>query len=308
MSRQRRPNLPGVPFHVTARLQNREPLFEGLQREVITQILGNARVGRVSVVAYAVMPNHLHILVVQGERPLSRYMQPLLRQVALLIMKRWRREGHMFERRYHASPCLDPDYFRNAVAYIHLNPVRAGLCGSASDFVWTSHRQFREGSLPEVSTSHSLAMADALKMFAECDNDDMRTCSGSYDRYVIARRRLDAHAIEGGPYIGPALPTCRAGDAWWNVWCGRPAIRGSRHRSPYDEPRLQLRDIAAQVLVELAPGMDLRALRSGARGRQLVRIRRIVIARALKAGFRNQQIARYLDVSTTTVSAAACSR
>jgi DNA-binding NarL/FixJ family response regulator len=62
------------------------------------------------------------------------------------------------------------------------------------------------------------------------------------------------------------------------------------------------------ALVTLAPNMPLDELRSGGRSRPVVNVRRQVIARALNAGFRPHQIARFLNISPTTVSLASGSR
>lgn len=120
MGRQLRPQLPGVPFHVTARVQGRAAWFTGVERPLENRILAAPRRSDATLLAYAVMPNHLHLVVVQGSQPLSQLMQPLLTRIALLVQRRTGREGHIFERRFRASPCLDPDYLRNAIAYVHL--------------------------------------------------------------------------------------------------------------------------------------------------------------------------------------------
>ncbi|MGH7465566.1 MAG: transposase, partial [Longimicrobiales bacterium] len=150
MGRLLRPALPGAPFHITARTQWQEPLFAGAEEEVATLIRGSIDRSDAQLLAYAVMGNHIHVIVVQGRRPLSAYMQPLLRRIALVVNRRRDRRGHVFGRRYSHSVCQDPEYFRSMVAHVHLNPVRAGICGKPDDYRWTSHRDYARGTDPDT--------------------------------------------------------------------------------------------------------------------------------------------------------------
>ena len=56
------------------------------------------------------------------------------------------------------------------------------------------------------------------------------------------------------------------------------------------------------ALQELAPDLPLSELRSGSSSRPLVRVRCVIIVRALMAGYSNRRIARFLNISDTTVS------
>jgi putative transposase len=68
----------------------------------------------------------------------------------------WRHgyEGHVFERRFW-SKLVETDYHLFETArYIVLNPVRAGLCGTAVDWNWSSYRKTMGMTAkgPELST------------------------------------------------------------------------------------------------------------------------------------------------------------
>jgi REP element-mobilizing transposase RayT len=253
------------------------------------------------LVAYAVMPNHLHVVLIQGDRPLSAYMQPLLCRIALLVQRRHRREGHVFERRYRESACTDAEYFRNAVAYVHLNPVRARLCNDPSSYDWTSHRAFCGRTA--VSARFEMNIAAALRAFEVAECASARDRRAAYFNFLGWRVRMDAFLAAGGQPADPAAPArpwCRAGDAHWAREVG-VADRGAPE-PVQPRPRADLRQIARQIIAEDAPGMNLDWVRSGERTRTLVVVRRRVIARALDAGHTRSQIARYLQVSLTTVS------
>src|SRR5690606_28499612 len=89
--------------------------------------------------AYVIMPNHLHLVLRQGEEPLWRFMQPYLRRIAIQVQRTHEREGRVFERRYRDRYCADADHLRTAILYTHLNPIRAGLCSDPREYPWSSH-------------------------------------------------------------------------------------------------------------------------------------------------------------------------
>ena len=77
----RRPRLlaPGVLYHVIVRGNQRQKTFlsDG-DYQAYLEMLGRYR-GRLglTVYAYCLMPNHVHLLVETGAQPLSRFMQSL---------------------------------------------------------------------------------------------------------------------------------------------------------------------------------------------------------------------------------------
>ena len=50
--------------------------------------------------AWALMPNHVHLLLQTGKQPLTWVMHRLLVRYAVGFNHRWRREGHLFQNRY----------------------------------------------------------------------------------------------------------------------------------------------------------------------------------------------------------------
>jgi len=53
-----------------------------------------------SVIAWALLPNHIHLLVRTGERPLATAMRGLLTGYAGAFNRRHKRAGHLFQNRY----------------------------------------------------------------------------------------------------------------------------------------------------------------------------------------------------------------
>ena len=95
-----------------------------------------------SILAYCLMGNHFHFAIRVENIPLSRVMHRLLTAYVLGFNVRHAREGHLFQARYKSVLCLDDAYLIALIRYIHMNPVRAGLVSSPSDWPWSSHRQY----------------------------------------------------------------------------------------------------------------------------------------------------------------------
>ncbi|HSD50374.1 MAG TPA: transposase [Candidatus Methylomirabilis sp.] len=83
-----------------------------------------------TVYAWALLPNHAHLLVRTGPRPLARMMRSLLTGYAGTFNLRHRRKGHLFQNRYKSIVVEEELYFLELVRYIHLNPLRSGVVKS----------------------------------------------------------------------------------------------------------------------------------------------------------------------------------
>ena len=95
-----------------------------------------------SIYAFALMANHAHILLKSGEQGLSTFMRRLLSGYAQYFNRRHQRVGHLFQNRYKSIICQEEAYFEKLVAYIHLNPLRAGLVNTFEElasYSWSGH-------------------------------------------------------------------------------------------------------------------------------------------------------------------------
>jgi len=140
MARQARTVIPGQVMHVMVRGNNRETLFftPDDRRTYLEWLREAARQFGCAVHAFALMPNHVHLLLTpQNEDSLSKTMQSLGRRYAQYFNQQHQRSGTIWEGRYRSS-LIDPDYFLRCMRYIELNPVRAGYESSPQDSTWTS--------------------------------------------------------------------------------------------------------------------------------------------------------------------------
>jgi REP element-mobilizing transposase RayT len=128
------------------------------------------------IYAWALVPNHFHLLVRTGKMPLSRSMQRLLTGHAGTFNRRYRRVGHLFQNRYRSTVCEDELYFLELVRYIHLNPIRAKLVKDLRElemYPYSGHSAV-VGKIPrpwqetdEVLTRFGERRSEAIKKYRE---------------------------------------------------------------------------------------------------------------------------------------------
>lgn len=315
MGRDRRPYLPGGIFHLTARTIRRERTLTPRLRTAALHALSEvAPRSRAQVLAVAIMANHLHIVVRQGERPLSALMQPLLRRMARRVQKEHGLDGPVFWRPYACEPCLDPWHARNAIVYTHLNPVRAHLCDDPSEYRWTSHVLYtgapNDALPPELRRlSEVLDPSVALPLFATGPEHTSERLRGDYRAFVDWRLMEDA-AAGSDDRASDEDRVQRPPSEWWNPPWGAamsplfhaPVRPGPRLHD--DRPTVYAPDMATLAQATLAveaPGMRLESIKGRGGGRTRSRIRHIIIRRLHAAGYRNIQVARFLDLSESAV-------
>ena len=79
------------------------------------------------IFAWALLPNHFHLLMQTGRVPIGRVMARLLTGHAVTFNLRHRRSGKLYQNRFKSIICDEEEYLLELVRYIHLNPLRAGL-------------------------------------------------------------------------------------------------------------------------------------------------------------------------------------
>jgi putative transposase len=139
--------LPDGIYHAFNRGVERRTIF--LDRYDYSRFLAQMRRSldrepSVTLLAYALMPNHFHVLVQQSDQlGMSRFMRRLSTGYAMYFNKRYKRVGSLFQGKYKAVRVIGPAHLIDVSRYIHLNSERAGLgwsqqaYSSLADYVGT---------------------------------------------------------------------------------------------------------------------------------------------------------------------------
>jgi len=183
--------------------------------------------------AYCYMTNHVHALIQVGNEPLGRLMQRVAGQYARATQARLQTTGHLFENRYYTVLVDTDSYLMEVIRYIHLNPVRARLVNTPTEYPWSSHHAFVGSRAdPWVTTDFALstfasdrgkaieayeafvqlALADPEERspFENCNANDARILGGDdFARRMMgvkwkprSRKTLDQLVEEGCQHFG----------------------------------------------------------------------------------------------------------
>jgi REP element-mobilizing transposase RayT len=110
--------------------------------DFVARVAGLAAAGAFTLYAWALLPNHAHLLVRTGPRPLARAMRSLLTGYAGAFNRRHKRVGHLFQNRYKSIIVEEEPYLLELVRYLHLNPLRAHVVPDLQRLArspWTGH-------------------------------------------------------------------------------------------------------------------------------------------------------------------------
>jgi REP element-mobilizing transposase RayT len=142
MSRPLRLEFEGALYHVSARGDRREPIFDDDDdRRALLEVVrqGVERFDAV-VFAYCLMDNHYHF-VLQTQKPnLSRLMRHINGVYTQSYNRQHGKVGHLFQGRFKAVLVDRDAYLLEVCRYVDLNPVRAGMVKRPPNWAWSSYR------------------------------------------------------------------------------------------------------------------------------------------------------------------------
>ncbi len=152
MARPLRIEYPGALYHVINRGHRKEKIFRRVaDREIfLEKLIAARRKFGIVVHAYCLMDNHFHLLIETPNANLARAMHTFHASYANWFRVKYQLVGSVFQGRYKAVLVERDDYLVRLSAYIHLNPVRAGLVDEPEEHRWSSYGQYLTGEATEL--------------------------------------------------------------------------------------------------------------------------------------------------------------
>ncbi|MFA5206611.1 MAG: transposase [Lentisphaeria bacterium] len=199
MARPLRVEFPGALYHVVNRGNRRERVFRSQADYTLflDRLEQFAKKFDVAVLSYCLMANHFHLFLRTRQANLSRFMQSLLTSFTVVVNRRDRTSGHLFQGRFSAQLVEGEGHFDTVSRYIHLNPVRTQAARELplverrrmlAEFRWSSF-PFLVGLAPSPAW---LLAAEILDGFGNNRRDQMR----AYRRYVEQGLTTDIRSPE----------------------------------------------------------------------------------------------------------------
>ncbi|HUJ16831.1 MAG TPA: transposase [Nitrospirota bacterium] len=171
MARPLRIEYPGAVYHVTARGNEKKPVFkDDADRLNFLNTLQhvNKRYNWLCQ-TYCLMTNHYHLLIETPDGNLALGMRQLNGVYTQLFNKRHNRTGHLFQGRYKAILIQKDSHLLEVCRYVVLNPVRAGMAEKPDDYSWSSYRATagKEKPHPSLTTDWVLGQFSGKRGKAE---------------------------------------------------------------------------------------------------------------------------------------------
>jgi REP element-mobilizing transposase RayT len=303
MPRVARSAAPGSLQHLISRFCHREFRLDTAGRRECLRRYEHA-CGRVSwrLLGFALMSSHLHHVALAGLEPPSRLMAPFNSGLAMWLNRQDGRLGPAFAARF-TNVTVAPEQAARLLAYVHNNPVRAGLVSDPADSTWTSHRAYlgEETAPPWLDVERGLALAgfdsspagraafhDYVRAQAGCERDTALSGSTTRGMLAAARRR------EGGPVEPCSVRVVETGEAELPTWRRREISLVP----PWPGPLAGIIACAGEIC-----SVDPTRMISRDRRRTVVRARRVSIVAATRLmGRPLTEIAAALGISVSAAS------
>ena len=148
---------------------NRQPVFRAREdfEAMLALLAAASQAADVTIHAYVLMHNHFHLLATPaGLTSLSTVMQMVGRSYVRSYNDRYDRTGALWEGRFKAIPIDSERYLFTCMAYIELNPVRAGIVAVPADYPWSSYAHNAGIAMNALVRAHPLYWALGNTPFA----------------------------------------------------------------------------------------------------------------------------------------------
>lgn len=202
-------------YHVTARGVGKHRIFEDDRdrQRMLDSIARFKQKCGVSVIAWAFMENHFHILVRAQLADLGSFMSSLLTSYSQAFNGRHGHVGHVFQGRYHSDPVETDSYLLEVVRYIHLNPLSSGNV-RPEDYRWSSYRQYLgEAGICDTSmVSRQFGSVEDLRSFHDCKADQAMVYLDGYHPRIDDARAAEIAESMFGPHFSDRIVSMKKGE------------------------------------------------------------------------------------------------
>lgn len=137
----------GAAYHITARGNHRNDIFrddEDFQYylKVIEEALLYYGNHNYQLICYCLMDNHVHLMIKTDDRPLANLISRISSIYTRYFNKKYNYIGHLFQDRYYSELIEDDKQMLETSRYVHLNPVKAKMVETPSEYRWSSYTMF----------------------------------------------------------------------------------------------------------------------------------------------------------------------
>jgi len=305
MPRHVRLDIPGVLQHVIVRgVEKRRIFLDNKDRSLFVDRLSSLLLDTdTDCLAWALLPNHIHLLLRPNHDKLSTFMRRLLTGYAVTFNLRHKRSGHLFQNRYKSIICEEEPYLLELVRYIHLNPLRAGLITTIDQldkYQWSGHAILMgKRALPGQNTSEVLLRFSAT----------LSTARSNYKAFVAGGISMGKR----NDLIGGGLRRSLQTEDPREITAHDERVLGTgsfmEEIIKHDKTSRRLRAMSLDEIIQAVAsfyGTDPKHLRERTRKRAVADARCLISYVAVRQmGYSGQEVAERFNVTRSGVSKAA---
>ncbi len=133
-------------YHIVLRGINKQRIFEDDEDSLyfLEKLKIYKDISGYEIYAYCLMSNHVHLLMKEGEEPLSTAFRRIGASYVYWYNWKYSRAGHLFQDRFRSEPVETDEYFLTVMRYIHQNPLKAGIVKEIQEYPWSSYREYSQ--------------------------------------------------------------------------------------------------------------------------------------------------------------------
>jgi len=160
----------GYPHHITQRGNNRATVFfDDEDRLTYLRLLGvYSQKHNLQILAYCLMSNHIHLLVLPGtETSLARGVGLTNQVYTQYLNRKLNQSGRIWQNRFFSCVVENDQYLWAVARYIECNPLKVGLVESAETYQWSSAKAHITGTKDNLLSPNSWLSTHQQRDFAE---------------------------------------------------------------------------------------------------------------------------------------------
>lgn len=179
-------------YHIVIRGNNRQILFEENEDydSFLRMIRNCIKKYEVTVIAYVLMSNHVHLIIKDNNDNMSSFMKSVELRYARYFNKKYERVGALFQGRFFNIPIMNEIQLHNTVAYIIRNPERAGISDFRS-YKWSSFHEYKSGQTLVTDTYYFNKIMDNIFEYIDtvsvCKEKEKYKISDSEAKKIIRK-------------------------------------------------------------------------------------------------------------------------
>ena len=158
MGRRFRIYFKGATYHVTARGNNHYPVLKHEEDKLLflDSIYKCKLKTGFNLHGFVLMDNHAHLIIATSSisPSISKIMQIILLSFSVRYRERYKYSGYVWQGRFGSDVIDNDNYLRECLAYIHNNPVKAGIVSNPGQYRWSSYWVYEDSYAAHAATAY----------------------------------------------------------------------------------------------------------------------------------------------------------